>query len=369
MRCTPPWSRYSTWNSLVSSGASSTKSVAARRVSKVFPVTRLRSRTCTNARRLPGVRCVKSITRYGCPSIMMTWPRRMSVAFISDGPSSRGGKINRVGAGSTGRGKVAQRERVREIPHALSLPPRAARGPLARRAETVAEISQPNVARRRVRKGVVAQQGQHLGRPRQDVPQQRREPLPSPLRVQGREPHLPVEPRHVRGHERRSPVHIARLPAKAVLAPLYAVAATLDDDLGALRRHHAEQPVAVHRADRLDGSQQRILEPTARIREGLHDLAREREQRKQPEHGRDAGDQAAPPPRLRFRGRKLQWQDVLQHAVAEQRHAQHDRQQDEKAVVSRKGDRELSPYHQRAGGMTRTAPSPRRQNQPGDKQL
>src|SRR5439155_2646350 len=199
--CTPPWSRYKTWNSLVSSGASSTKSVAARRVSKVFPVTRLRSRTCTNARRLPGVRCVKSITRHGCPSIMMTWPRRMSVAFISDGPSSRGGKINRVGAGSTGRGKVAQRERVREIPHALSLPPRAARGPLARRAETVAEIGQPNVARRRVRKGVVTQQGQHLGRPRQDVPQQRRKPLPSPLRAQGREPHLPVEPRHVRGHE------------------------------------------------------------------------------------------------------------------------------------------------------------------------
>src|SRR5437016_4098124 len=264
MRCTPPWSRYSTWNSLVSSGASSTKSVAARRRSKVFPVTRLRNRTCTNARRLPGVRWVKSITRHGCPSIIMTWPRRMSVAFISERPSSRGGKINLGGTGSTGRREVLQRERPGQIPHALPPPPRAARRPLGRRAETEAEIAEPHVARRRVRKGVVAQQGEHLGRPRQDVPQQRREPVPRSLRVECCEPQLPIEPRHVRGDECRPPVHISRLPTEAVLAPLHAVAAALDHDLWALRGHHAEQAVPVHRAQRLDATQQRIVERPAR---------------------------------------------------------------------------------------------------------
>src|SRR4029077_7664403 len=271
--CTPPWSRYKTWNSLVSSGASSTKSVAARRVSKVFPVTRLRSRTCTNARRLPGVRWVKSITRHGCPSIMMTWPRRMSVAFIASRPSSRGGKINPVSTGSTGRRKLRQRQAPGQLPHALPLPPHAARGPLARRAETVAEIGEPHVAGRLIRKRIVAEQREHRGRPLQDVPHQGLEPVPRPSRVEARDPHLPVEPRHVRGHERRSPAHVARLPAEAVFLPLRAVAAALDNDLGPLRRHDAEQPVPVDRAQRLDGAEQRIVESPARTRKRLHDLA------------------------------------------------------------------------------------------------
>src|SRR2546425_8375989 len=45
------------------------------------PRTRLRSRSWTNARRLPGVRWVNSMTRQGWPSMRTTWPRRMSVAF------------------------------------------------------------------------------------------------------------------------------------------------------------------------------------------------------------------------------------------------------------------------------------------------
>src|SRR2546423_1284555 len=71
-------------NRLGSDGASCPKCGAARRVLKVFPVTRFRDRTCTNARRLPGVRWVKSIPRHGRPSIMTTCPRRMSVAFIQN---------------------------------------------------------------------------------------------------------------------------------------------------------------------------------------------------------------------------------------------------------------------------------------------
>ena len=38
------------------------------RVSKLLPDFRFRMRTCTNARRLPGVRCWKSMTRQGLPS-------------------------------------------------------------------------------------------------------------------------------------------------------------------------------------------------------------------------------------------------------------------------------------------------------------
>src|SRR5829696_4501530 len=59
-------------------------SVALNRCSKVEPVLRLRMRAWTKALRLPGVRWVNSITRQGWPSKKMTWPRRMSVAFIGE---------------------------------------------------------------------------------------------------------------------------------------------------------------------------------------------------------------------------------------------------------------------------------------------
>src|SRR5439155_361637 len=188
MTCTPPWSRYRTWNSLVSSGASSTKSVAERRVSNVFPVTRFRSRTWTNARRLPGVRCVKSITRHGCPESRMTCPRLMSVAFI---------------------------ERLPEMETA-----RATRWPT----------------------------------------RQGRKPAPRALRVQRGEPHLPVEPRHVRLREPRAAGEGARLPTELVFLPGHAVPAAFDHDLRPLGRHHPEQPVAVDRAQRRHGAEQRVVE-------------------------------------------------------------------------------------------------------------
>src|SRR6266550_4275156 len=265
MTCTPPWSRYKTWNSLVSSGASSTKSVAARRVSKVFPVTRFRNRTWTNARRLPGVRWVKSITRHGCPSIMITCPRRMSVAFIRT-LSRRGGKISRMGAESTGRQRLPQRQWLRQVPNPLTLPPRAARGPLGRRAEAVPVVHEPHVARRRARKRVLAQQRENFGCPFEQAPEQRHQPVPRALGVERREPHLPIQPRHVWRHERRVAGRIAGLPAKPILAPAHRVGAALDHNLEALRGHHAEQSVPVHRPQRRDRVEQRVAKaPPPRV--------------------------------------------------------------------------------------------------------
>src|SRR6478736_1831081 len=82
MTCTASPSWYMTWSSFVSRRASSRKSVALTRWSKVFPEIRSRKRIWTNARRFPGVRCWKSITRQGFPSQMMTCPLRTSLAFI-----------------------------------------------------------------------------------------------------------------------------------------------------------------------------------------------------------------------------------------------------------------------------------------------
>src|SRR5882762_11297079 len=157
------------------------------------------------------------MTRHGCPSIMMTCPRRISVAFINGRPLIRGGKISRMEAESTGR--LAQRQRLRQVPYPFPLPPRPARGPLVRRAEAVAVISEPHVAGRGARKGVLAQQGEHLGGPLEQALEQRDEPVSGALRVERREPHLPVEPRHVRRYERRAAGRIARLPAEPILAP------------------------------------------------------------------------------------------------------------------------------------------------------
>src|SRR5207245_3520689 len=196
----------------------------------VLPVTRLRSRTCTNARRLPGVRCVNSITREGWPSRMMTWPRRMSVAFILTG-SYGSRKISRLSAESTGCHQVGSGQRPREISHELPLPPRLRAGPRGRGAETVAVVGKPHVTGRRFREGVLRQQRHHLRAPLQQPADEGEEPVPRAVGGERREPHLPVEPGLVGRHEPRPPGHVARLPAKAVFAPCHAVATALDHDL------------------------------------------------------------------------------------------------------------------------------------------
>src|SRR2546422_2650291 len=84
---------------------------------------------------------------------------------------------------------------LRQIPHPFPLPPCAIPGPLGRRTETVLVVDQPNVTGRPARKRVLAEQVKHLGRPLEQVPQQGHEPVPGALRVERREPHLPIEPR------------------------------------------------------------------------------------------------------------------------------------------------------------------------------
>src|SRR6266571_4714509 len=320
MTCTPPWSRYRTWNSLVSSGASSTKSVAERRVSNVFPVTRFRSRTWTNARRLPGVRCVKSITRHGCPESRMTCPRLMSVAFIerlpemetaraTRWPTRPGRKINGTAAGSTGSRRTAarrralsrratwwrwrseraacrgirwrrrpgERQRAGEVSGELPLPPVAAPRPLRRGAEAVAVVGEPQIARRAIGERILTQQREHVRRSREEMTRQGREPAPRAFRVQRGEPHLPIEPRHVRLREPRAAGEGARLPTELVFLPGHPVPAAFDHDLRPLGRHHPEQPVAVDRAQRRHGAEQRVVEGTAPAGQGGGDLPDERQ--------------------------------------------------------------------------------------------
>ena len=75
------------------------------------------------------------------------------------------------------------------------------------------------------------------------------------------EPHLPVEPRHVRRGEAGPSAHVARLPAEVVRHPRHAVPAPFDDDLRPLGRHHREEAVRVHALEGRDAVTQRLERP------------------------------------------------------------------------------------------------------------
>src|SRR5262249_43749329 len=64
--------------------------------------------------------------------------------------------------------------------------------------------------------------------------------------VQGRKPHLPVEPRLMRRHEAGPPIHIAGLPLEVIGLPVRRVVASLEDDLWPRRGHHRKQAIVIH---------------------------------------------------------------------------------------------------------------------------
>src|SRR3954468_464301 len=77
-------------------------SVDAKRWSRAFPYRRLRIFTCTNARKFPGVRCCVSITRWGSPLNLMTWPLRISLAAgMDEGDFAERSKSGRVDSEET----------------------------------------------------------------------------------------------------------------------------------------------------------------------------------------------------------------------------------------------------------------------------
>ena len=105
------------------------------------------------------------------------------------------------------------------------------------------------------------------------------EPRHLPEIPQRREPHQPVEPRHVGRHEARPARHVARLPAELVGAPLGPIVAALDHDLEPPRGHVGEEAVAVHHPERPDEAEDRGRGPHPGLRhaQGL-------EQRHQAQH-------------------------------------------------------------------------------------
>src|SRR5712692_423857 len=120
---------------------------------------------------------------------------------------------------------VGQGDRLGEVAPWLTDPPGAPLRPLLRRAEKVSEVLQPYVFRRRLRKRIPLQQPQDLGRPLEQMLDQRLEQGTVPLRIQRGEPHLPVEPRVEGLDEARAPRRVAGFPPQRIGLPLRPVTA------------------------------------------------------------------------------------------------------------------------------------------------
>ena len=83
------------------------------------------------------------------------------------------------------------------------------------------------------RERVLAEQCEDLGRALEEAFFEPEEPRRgAAIPCEGGEPHLPVEPGHVRRCEPRATVELAGLPAESVRLPVHAVVAPLDGDLG-----------------------------------------------------------------------------------------------------------------------------------------
>src|SRR5262249_32398366 len=148
--------------------------------------------------------------------------------------------IHRVSAGQRIRrherhASRGQGERRAIEPDLLHFPP----GPrglfLGPGREVVAREPRPDEARRVAGKWVRGQQARHRLRALQETLAQVEKPRRLPEAVQRREPHLPIEARHMRPEEGRRALWIARLVAELVRLPRGAVVGALDPDLGAGR--------------------------------------------------------------------------------------------------------------------------------------
>src|SRR5262249_35004292 len=65
---------------------------------------------------------------------------------------------------------------------------------------------------------------------------------------QGREPHLPIEPRHMGCDKARASHDVTRLPGEGIGEPGLAIVAALDDDFRAGGGHDGKQAIGVDRA-------------------------------------------------------------------------------------------------------------------------
>ena len=103
---------------------------------------------------------------------------------------------------------------------------------------------------RGVGKRIVLQESNHVRRTAQQPLAEAQEPRVAAVILERREPHLPVQPRLMRRHKRRRAKHVAGFVPKLIRAPVRAIDAAFDDDLGPRGRHDGEQSVAVDAAQR-----------------------------------------------------------------------------------------------------------------------
>ena len=146
------------------------------------------------------------------------------------------------------------------------------------------------------------------------------------------EPHLPIQPRHVRRHEFRTAPHIARLPAELVGFPLAAILAAFDRDLRPSRGHDREQPIRVHHP-------KRRLQPVERGErlEPVDAVAKRAEERHQARREQRAGEDRlgdSRAPRREIVAPALATQPRREKSIVDQHQAERDRQQVEDAVVA-----------------------------------
>jgi len=120
---------------------------------------------------------------------------------------------------------------------------------LGRWAWTRFLVPRAHVARQLTGEGIRPEQRQHARLALEKALEQRVEPALRARGPQRREPHLPVQSRHVRLLPGGQAREIVRLPRQRVALPRAAVRAALDLDLAPLGGHHAEEAVAVERAE------------------------------------------------------------------------------------------------------------------------
>ena len=131
--------------------------------------------------------------------------------------------------------------------------PAATRSAGAGFAERVVVETQPQVVRRFVWPAWLPDQPQHCRLTLEESRDERSQPVRA-ARVESREPHPPVEARHVRECGAGRALDVAGLEAEGEFRPPYSIGARLDHDLGPRRRHRAKEAVAVDRAERCDGA-------------------------------------------------------------------------------------------------------------------
>src|SRR5262249_38316456 len=107
----------------------------------------------------------------------------------------------------------------------LALPPGAGRPALGAVGGVVVVQGGAQEPGRTSGKRILREQGRHRRRSLEQPGTEGEKPPVLLVRAEGREPHLPVEPRLVRRHEARTAAEVSRLPAELVGLPGFAVVA------------------------------------------------------------------------------------------------------------------------------------------------